>query len=319
MPRGARRASPRVLVLGAGSAGSRHARHLASAGGAVDIADPDADRAARVQSARVVPFDLDSLEGYDGIVVASPTRFHEEQTIAALSTGARVLVEKPMATDLAAGHRVVEAGGDRLMVGYNLRLHAPIAELVRRVKSGDVGRVFIARLWFGSYLPDWRPDVDYRTTYSAHAILGGGVLLDAIHELDLLVWLLGTDVQVTSALVARVGDLDIDVEDTAIGVFRASSGAVAHVSLDYLSRRYRRGIEVVGDEATIRFDWARQALEVEQASGVEVLPALEPVTDSYRHEAERFMRWIRNDEPPPVDGPTGLASLRLAHEMRALS
>ena len=56
--------------------------------------------------------------------------------------------------------------------------------------AGSVGSSSV-RLWFGSWLPDWRPAVDYRPTYSARAELGGGVLLDAIHELDMLVWLLG--------------------------------------------------------------------------------------------------------------------------------
>src|SRR5947209_4960132 len=80
---------------------------------------------------------------------------------------------------------------------------------VALVHAGKAGRVSAVRLWFGSWLPDWRPNVDYRTTYSARANLGGGVLLDAIHELDLCLWLLGGEpVDVIGAVVGRFGPLE---------------------------------------------------------------------------------------------------------------
>ena len=69
-----------------------------------------------------------------------------------------------------------------------------------------VGQLVGASAWFGSWLPDWRPDVDYRETYSAQRSLGGGVLLDAIHELDLLVWLAGgAQLEVIGAVLERSG------------------------------------------------------------------------------------------------------------------
>jgi predicted dehydrogenase len=310
-----------VLVLGAGSIGSRHARELHAAGAEVDVADPDRARseaAAAAAGGRSVPFDLDHLDGYDGIVVASPTTFHAQQARAALDAGATVLVEKPLVDDLDDLDELVTMGKGRLMVGYNLRLHDPVRRLVDMVHEGRAGRVSAVRLWFGSWLPDWRPSVDYRQTYSARADLGGGILSDAIHELDLLVWLLGSGpYDVLGAFVGRVGPLEIDVEDTVKALLRHHSGAVAEVSLDYLSRRYRRGIEVIGDRATVRLDWARAVLEVEDANGVEVHAADEPVADSYARQAERFLAFVAGKADPPVDGETGAASVRLAQSIRA--
>jgi predicted dehydrogenase len=309
--------SPRILVLGAGSIGSRHARELCSVGADVDVADPDPSRSSAVGVGRAVPFDLDRLDGYDGIVVASPTTFHAEQARAALATGAWVLVEKPLATASDGLDELVSAGKGRLMVGYNLRLHEPIRRLVDLVHGGRAGRVSAVRVWFGSWLPDWRPGVDYRTTYSARADLGGGVLFDAIHELDILVWLLGVEpFDVVGAVVDRLGPLEIDVEDTVKAVLRHSSGVVAEVALDYLSRRYRRGIEVVGDAATVRLDWARSVLEVEDGGGIEVQAATEPVAASYALQAARFLAFVAGDAEPPVDGETAAASVRLAEAIR---
>lgn len=306
---------PRVLVVGAGSIGARHAANLHAAGADVTVTDPDAARAERT-SLRTVAFGVDRMGGYDGIVVASPTAYHAGQARAALATGARVLVEKPLV--LSAGELDASlTGSDRIMVGYNLRFHGPLQKLVGLVHAGSVGTPCAVRLWFGSWLPDWRPDVDYRTTYSARSERGGGVLLDAIHELDLLVWLLGTrGYTVAGAVVDRVGPLEIDVEDTVVAVLHHSDGAVVTVSLDYLSRRYRRGIEVVGTDATARFDWARQVLEVEDAGRVTTETHTTPVARSYELETEAFLAFVSGRAGPAVDGLTGAASIVLADAIR---
>ena len=312
-------------MLGAGSAGSRHARLLAAAGAKVIVTDPDGERARAVtDAADTLPYEgvLARTGEFEGVVLASPTSAHEEQALEVLAgagRGTKVLVEKPLALTAAGARRVAEAAGDRVMVGYNLRLHHPVERLMGVVHDGMVGRVLHARLWFGSYLPDWRPGVDYRATYSARAELGGGVLFDAIHELDLLVWLVGTDVRAIAGVVERVGDLEIDVDDLAVGTFRTADGAVAVVTLDYLSRAYRRGIEVVGTDGTARLDWARGVVELERADGVTVEQATAPVTESYRRQAERFVAWIADGTPPPVDAAVGARSVELADEVRALA
>jgi predicted dehydrogenase len=302
----------RVLVLGAGSSGARHARHLAAAGATVSITDPDSSRASAVHDAVALPYDLEVIDDYPAVVVASPSALHVEQAERALVAGAHVLVEKPLALTAAGAERLVAGGNGRLMVGYNLRLHEPVMRFMDLVHGGRAGTMRSARLWFGSYLPDWRPWVDYRTTYSARRELGGGVLFDAIHELDLLVWLLGPDLDVVGAVVDRIGPLDINVEDTVKAVLRSPEGPVAEVSLDYLSRRYRRGIEVVGDDATLRLDWARHVMEIEDAGGIESHDALEDLADSYERQARSFLDWVAGRAEPPVDGPTGAASVRLA-------
>lgn len=308
---------PRVLVLGAGSIGARHARNLCAAGAQVDVADPEPGRSAGIDGTRPVPFDLDRLDGYDGIVVASPTVFHVEQATRALKTGARVLVEKPLGVTSSEVQGLLSAADKRVMVGYNLRLHEPVERVVAMVHGGRIGAVLAVRLWFGSWLPDWRPGTDYRITYSARSELGGGVLLDAIHELDMLVWLVGDDpLHVVGAVVSRVGPLDIDVEDTVKALLRTDGGIPAEVSLDYLSRRYRRGIEVVGEAATVRLDWARGVVEVEDADGVTSTPADKPVGLSYERQAERFLQFVAGTADPPVDAATGAASVRLAEQIR---
>ena len=303
------------IVVGAGSAGSRHARLLRELGADVTITDPDASRFAAVEGVRSFVTGDATWDGYDGIVIAGPSVFHASQAEAALATGAAVLVEKPLAVNAADAARVAASGGSRLMVGYNLRCHAPVAAVLAHAQT--IGPLLYVHAWCGSYLPDWRPGTDYRNSYSARADLGGGVLLDASHELDLIVELLGTGVAVVGSRVERVGDLDLDVEDTVAALLAGPTGTLATVELDYLSPSYRRGIEVVGLDGTARYDWASGVLEITSAEGSDREQVDADVLDSYRRQAERFVDLIDHGTAAPCGGPAGAEVVRLADAIRA--
>ncbi len=301
----------RLLVVGAGSSGARHVRDLVALGARVTAMDVDGERAGAVPGAEAMPFDLERAGDFEGVIIATPTSLHREQAMAALGGGAAVLVEKPLAASEEGLDELVEAAGDRLTVGYNLRLHRPVERLRELFLAGRVGRVMHVHAWFGSHLPDWRPEVDYRTTYSARAEAGGGVLRDASHELDLLAWLFGPEWAVEGAVTARRSGLEIDVEDVVAAVLRSADGIPALLSLDYVSRRYRRGLEVVGEEASLRLDWARGTLEVEDASGVVVEDAGVDVEDSYRRQAAAFLDLVAGRAAPVVSAAEGATAVRL--------
>lgn len=304
-----------VLVVGGGSAGRRHARLLIDRGFEVGVTDP-ANPQDLPAGAAQVPYRDDIVQEFPFVVVASPNIVHEEQVLLALQGDARVLVEKPMAMTGPGARRIVEASQGRVMVAYNLRLHPPVERLVELIRAGTVGRPLTASLWFGSHLPDWRPG-DYRKTYSARAELGGGVLLDAIHELDLAVWLLGHSIAIRGAMLRRVSSLELDVEDVALAMGETDDGTTLSISLDYVSRSYRRGIEVVGSDATVRLDWATGTTTISHQTTVTTEDATTPVIHSYERQADRFATWVRDSVAPPVDAAEGAASVYLADDIRA--
>lgn len=306
-----------LLVAGLGSIGRRHAGNLLALGAHVSGYDPS-PTATQPPGVDPHPGGLDDLDSFDGVVLATPSALHLEHLEQALSGRAKVMVEKPLAVSAAGLNSVVATGKGRIMCAFNLRFHAPVERLMSLVQEGSVGRILAVRVWSGSWLPGWRPNVDYRTTYSAIAALGGGILNDASHELDLLCWLFPSgDFRVAGAACERSGALEIDTEDVVRAVLMHDSGPVVEVALDYVSRSYRRGVEVIGDIATARLDWARQVIEIEDGDDRRTESVDVDVTASYEKEAERFCQWISGETQPPVDGEEGLRSVELADAIRA--
>ena len=107
-------------------------------------------------------------------------------------------------------------------------------------------------VYCGSYLPNWRPNKDFRATYSAHEAQGGGVHLDLFHELDYLCWILGMP---TSAYGIRrnVSSLAIDASDYAhYLLFYEHFTATA--TLNYYRTDTKRTMEIVFDNTTWSVD-----------------------------------------------------------------
>ncbi len=312
-----------VAVLGQGSIGRRHAGLLLEAGCTVLAFDPFAGAPTAPEGIRPVATLDEALGAADAAVVASPSSEHLAQAALALDHGCHVLVEKPLAVSSVGTTALVSRAADAglvLAVGFNLRFHPGPSELRGAVASGAIGRPLRAELTFGSWLPGWRPATDYRTSYSARRELGGGVLLDAIHELDYAAWILG-DVVEAGAWLARVSDLELDVEDTALLTLRHRTGALTTITLDYLDRAYRRGGRIVGSEGSVDWRWDAERVTVFGAGGERSeQPAPSAVDGSYRAQIAAFLAAVEQGAIPAgsplCDGAAGAHAVAIADAAR---
>ena len=187
----------------------------------------------------------------DAVYVATPVYLHAPQTVAALSAGKDVVVEKPMALNAAEAAemcRVAKQTGRRLAVAYYRRFW-PRFQLVKdMLDGGDLGQVVLVRMalhsWYG-------PDPDAPGAWRVKRELsGGGVLSDVgSHRLDLLAWWFGLPRQ----LVAHVETLihDYDVEDSATVLMKLADGAQFTGSFHWNSKTWTDEIHVVGTEAKV--------------------------------------------------------------------
>jgi len=289
----------RVAVLGLGSIGRRHCAIVRALGHEVIGYDICAD-APQVDGVRRACSEADALAGVSAVIVASPPSEHLRQARLALDSGLHALVEKPFApsadgvTELGA---LAQERGLVLRVAMNLRFHPGVLTVRRLLAAGAIGRPLRASVWFGSWLPGWRAKTDYRQSYSARRELGGGVLLDSIHELDYAIWLLGPVIRVQAQL-AHESSLELDVEDLAALVLEHASGVVTSMTLDYLDRAYNRGCRVVGEEGTIQWSWERQAVVLHRAQGeAERVATPSEVAPTYRAEVAAFLDAAARGEP----------------------
>jgi predicted dehydrogenase len=256
-----------VLVVGCGSIGRRHAANAAvTAEVAVHDASADAARdCAAASGARAFTRLDEALDwGPAAVVVATPHRSHLGLARQALAAGAHVLIEKPLSDSLDGVTEFLDeadATGRRAYVVCNMRFHPGPAALKRH--AARVGRPLFARAHVGNYLPAMRPDRDYRTLYAARRAEGGGVVLDAIHEIDMLTWLFD-DVESVNCQAARLSRLEIDVEDYALLALTHRCGVRCSAELDYLRRRKSRGCEIVGTDGVL--SWLSEGKDPERCS-----------------------------------------------------
>ena len=129
-----------------------------------------------------------------------------------------------------------------------MRYHPGVNTLKQYI--GEIGEIYFSRAYYGNYLPNMRPNADYRSLYCAHKADGGGVAMDSIHEIDYLTWLLGP-VESIIANMGHISNLEIDVEDYAAFIMQHISGIRSEIHLDYLQRYKRRGCELIGSDGTL--------------------------------------------------------------------
>ncbi len=244
----------KILVVGCGSIGRRHAENAARL---ADVAVHDiSTETARACAAAIGTHTFERLKdalawGPTAAVIATPHRSHLAVARQAIAAGAHVLIEKPLSDTLEGVAEFLEhadATGKRAYVVCNMRFHPGPSALRRNISL--VGKPLFARAHVGNYLPAMRPDRDYRTLYAARRAEGGGVVLDAIHEIDYLTWLLG-EVGSVCCQAATLGELEIDVEDHALLALTHKNGARSSAELDYLRRRKSRGCEIVGTNGVL--------------------------------------------------------------------
>src|SRR5579871_1496167 len=323
MPTASSAIRPRFLVLGCGSIGKRHLGNLiACQAGDVKAFDVREDRRAEVQDRFGIPvfgrLEEAWLAGADVALITVPTRLHVPLALEAAQHGCHLLVEKPLSDSWEEVERLLAVVKERNLVthvGCNLRFHPGLRRIKSLLQEGTIGRVVAARVEVGQYLPDWHPQEDYRRGYSARRDLGGGVILDAIHEVDYVRWLMG-DVATVSCFSGKLSRLEIETEDTAAILLRFTDGAIGEVHLDYVQRAYSRTCHLIGDEGTIRWDYTTG--QVSHYSGLTRKgqtfandAGWEP-NQMYMDELRHFLRCLAREEEPTLDLFEGARVLQVA-------
>jgi predicted dehydrogenase len=312
----------KFMIAGLGSIGRRHLRNLRALGEEDILLYRTHQSTLSDDDLAGLPAESDLSAalalGPQAVIVANPTALHLDVAMPAAQAGCGLFLEKPVSNSMARLDELaalVAHSGQPAMVGFQFRFHPGLIKARELIQSGAIGRPLTARAHWGEYLPGWHPWEDYRLSYSARSDLGGGVVFTLSHPLDYLRWMLG-EVEAVFAITGRLGDLDLQVEDTAEISLRFASGALGSLHLDYTQRPTEHRLQVIGSQGTLEWDNADGAVRLFRAdqAGPQVFPAPQGFerNDMFLAEMRNFIDALHGRIAPDCTLADGARALELA-------
>ena len=311
----------KVLVVGCGSIGERHIRNLKALGTQEIIGcDTDLKRLKVVKKRHQISVSNkleDALQNQpNAMLVCTPPYLHIPIALKGVKNNTHLFIEKPISHNLNGVDRLICEAESRdlvIMVGYNLRFHPGLRMVKKMLNQGRIGRILSARAEVGQYLPDWRPWQNYRQSYTAKKEMGGGIILDASHELDYLCWLLG-EVEEVFCMADKLSHLKVDTEDTAEIILKFKDNIMAEVHLDFVQQGYARSCKIIGEKGTIVWDIPEKIVKVylAQTNSWKLYKIQSNLNEMYLEEMKHFIKCVNLGQKPLIDGTDGKKTLEVA-------
>ena len=319
----------RVAVIGAGLQGSSHVKYFTHIDGAdvLAIADVDAAKAKAVAQEFGVPRTYTDYRqmlrevDVDAVSVATPDHLHLEPCLAVIESGRHLLAEKPLATCVADGERIVQAAkakGVKLMVNFSNRFQVPLQQTKEAFDKGELGRpVFAyARLNNTIYVP-----TGMLKPWSSHTKLPYWLMS---HTVDRIRWLWGGPNAVRVYGIERsivLRDMGYDTPDVYHGTVEFDNGAAATFESCWILPETSPMVvdskmELIYSDATITID--AQETTIRKATkesfgfpstltGTVAGRPVGFVMESLRH----FIHCVAEDRDPEPSGDDGLTVLKI--------
>ena len=297
----------RVGVIGAGRIGKHHARILSKITDVqlVAVCDTNLWRAqlAAWQSGSVALRQYpDILNRVDAVVIAVPTPYHLEVGLAALERGIHCLIEKPLAASVEEARRLLDASVQKkavLQVGHVERFNPAVLEAIKHIRNPR----FITVERLGPYDP--------RT---AHI----GVVMDLmIHDLDILLTLVGSEVESLEAVGAHLLGMHEDIANVRV---RFKTGCIADLTASRISLQKCRKLRIFQQDSYISLDYASTALKIyrkkspaiKSLKDIEILRPKLAQTEPLKNEHLHWLDCIRHNRQPWPSAERGVEALKLA-------
>lgn len=310
----------RVLIAGYGSIGRRHAANVRRLlpeseigvmrfNGSKDELPDGFEFCANIKEA----IDFNPKVA----ILAGPATTHLEQVIALSDKLDSMLIEKPIATSVEEGKKIIQSlslSRCRAIVGYNLRYTPALRCFKKLIEKKEYGRLFRLESHVGQHLSDWRQGIDPIKTVSSQKSLGGGAFRELSHEIDYCLWICGKPIRVRGrqAKYLPYGD----VEDCVDLWLDFRDGSHASIHMDMIDHSKRRVLRAVCEHSTLEFDFMTQELQV---NGV-LLNSPEngsPLSETYDHEIMDLMGYFH--ESPAASCQDALAVLEVIEEAEITS
>jgi len=270
------------------------------------------------------------LPGVDVVVITTPSGAHLEPAAIAAAAGKHIVVEKPLEISTERCDRIIEAcelHGVQLCTIFPSRFADSSKALKDAVVAGKFGRLTLGETtckWWRSQA--YYDDGGWKGTL---ALDGGGAMMNqAIHSVDLLLWMMG-DVAEVSGFTAMLAHERIEVEDTAAAVLRFRSGALGVIqATTSVHPGYPKTIAIHGDkgsavveqEDVLRWDFTpatstdaavKERFAAKQGASGGAADPKSITHEGHRRQLADFVTAIRTNTAHAVDGREGRKAVQL--------
>lgn len=285
----------KILIVGLGSIGQRHAACLQKIKNVELAALRTHKGTLREKSGFNEFYHLDDATRFrpDGVIICNPTSLHVETALPFLKTGAKVLVEKPIADSVADAEKLLSYE-EQIRVAYCLRF-LPLINIINEISTAE--KIFKVSFKRSFYLPKWHPYADYRTEYTAKKEMGGGVIRTLSHEIDLMLYLFGEPLSITG-VTDKISPLEIDTDDFAFVSCKATNGARINFELDFFSPKNVNIAELFTDRGKYTWDMNEMLFTPYQETVPERLFGQElfNIEKMYLNQMEDFIRFVESGQ-----------------------
>ena len=255
----------KIIIVGYGSIGKRHSKNI-----------------KKISNHQIVLFreiNKKNTDGYEEIynyedilkldplfvLICNPTKYHYEILKFCVKNNLNFLCEKPLVSSIKQYKSIKKISNLYKGIGrvaYNLRYHPIIIKIKELMLKKEIGQIIYSRFFVGQYLPDWRKNTNYLINYSAHNNLGGGVILDLSHEIDIAEYLFGNPNKNPISLTEKISNVTIDSEDISEIIYKTNSNVFVSIHMNYLIREKTRKIFMFGTNGSINADLISGEIEI---------------------------------------------------------
>lgn len=244
----------KILIIGYGSIGKRHAKILSKLEVVSEIRLLTKQKNVKFKT--VKNFNEVKKFNPDYIIISNETYFHIKtlKKIERIFSNKKILIEKPLS------HRVSNfvPKKNKVWIGYNMRFN-PIVKYLRKNLRNK--KIYFVNAFCNSYLPHWRKNRKYQNIYSADYKKGGGVELDLSHEIDYVIWIFG-DLSKNFIFKSKISKLKIKSNDIFIMAGKTKSKTQILVNLNYFTLKPVRKIFVSAENASYQADFKKNYLKI---------------------------------------------------------
>ena len=297
----------RVAVVGVGNLGKHHARVYTELpdvelAGVVDVDARTAEKIARRLGVSAHARLSDIPGKLDAVSVVVPTEAHRHVALEALERGANVLIEKPIALDMAEATAIIDRARQKglvLQVGHIERFNPAILALKKRLTR--VGFIEVHRL----------------APYKLHGTEVGVVLDLMIHDIDIVLNIVDSPIREISAVGIPVLSASEDIANARLSF---ENGCIANMTASRISFEKMRKIRIFQSNAYISLDYQNQEGMIYRTEGSRIVRERMPLEkdEPLKLEIKSFLECVRASRKPVVPGEHGRHALRVASEITRL-